>query len=149
MLKYSLIFCLSLLNCGTKWCYLFTKPSLRFSYIGWIQKSLTVVLQFSLLDELSVNIFQAINICAFIALWLQSCHRVDSCYREFTRSKNYALNNFWWNFTKVIMKVNKVIPEIWLLSLNFEKFSSINLWSNQSQLGVWRAVIGCSIGIYR
>ena len=34
------------------------------------------------------------------------------------------------------MKENKVIPKIWLLSVNFEKFTS----------GVWRAVIGCFIG---
>ena len=38
-------------------------------------------------------------------------HRVDSCYREFIRSKNYALNNLWWNCAKVIMKADKVIPE--------------------------------------
>ena len=39
-------------------------------------------------------------------------YKVDSClYKEFIRSKNYALNNFWWNFTEVIMKANKVIPE--------------------------------------
>ena len=37
--------------------------------------------------------------------------RVDSCYIEFIRTKNYALNNFWWNFTEMLMKVNKVIPE--------------------------------------
>ena len=35
--------------------------------------------------------------------------RVDN-YREFIRSKDYALNNLQ-NFTEVIMKANKVIPE--------------------------------------
>ena len=45
------------------------------------------------------------------------------------------------------MKANKVIPENLIGAANFEKFVSINLWSNQSQSGVWRAVIGCSIGL--
>ena len=35
-----------------------------------------------------------------------------SCIREFIRSKNCALNNYFWcTFKEVIMKVNKVIPE--------------------------------------
>ena len=37
-------------------------------------------------------------------------HRVDSCYREFTKCKNHALINLWWHFTEVRMKANKVIP---------------------------------------
>ena len=74
-------------------------------------------------------------------------HRVDSCYREFIRTKNYALNNLWWHFTQVIMKARKSFLKIWLLSVNFEKFTSINVWSGQSQSGVWRAVIGCSIAL--
>ena len=36
-----------------------------------------------------------------------------------------------WRQTKSLLK-------IWLLSVNFEKFTSINLWSNQSQSGVWK-----------
>ena len=44
------------------------------------------------------------------------------------------------------MNANKVILEICFVSVNFEKFKSVNLWSNQSQSGVRRDVIGCSIG---
>ena len=44
-------------------------------------------------------------------------------------------------YTSVIMKLNKFL-KIWLLSVNYEKFTFINLWSNQSQLHVWRFVIG-------
>ena len=42
------------------------------------------------------------------------------------------LQRWKWRPTKSFLK-------IWLLSVNFEKFTSIHLWSNQSQLGVWRA----------
>ena len=45
------------------------------------------------------------------------------------------------------MKTNNAFLKILLLSVNFERFTSINLWSNQSQSGVWRAVIGCSIAL--
>ena len=45
---------------------------------------------------------------------------------------------WWWRQAKTFLKIS-------LLSVNFEKFTSINLWSNQSQLGVWRTVIGCSM----
>ena len=36
---------------------------------------------------------------------------MDSSLQEIIRSKNYALNNFSWNFTDVITNANKVIPE--------------------------------------
>ena len=45
------------------------------------------------------------------------------------------------------MKAKKLIPENWLLSVNFEKFTFVQLWSDQSQSGVWRAVIGCSVAL--
>ena len=35
------------------------------------------------------------NVDKIILFSTESEHRVDSCYREFIRSKNYALNNFW------------------------------------------------------
>ena len=38
------------------------------------------------------------------------------------------------------MKADKVIPEN-LVAVSFEKFSYINIWSNQSQSGVWRALL--------
>ena len=41
--------------------------------------------------------------------------------------KKNALNNLTWNFTEVVMNADKVNPQIWLLSVNFEKFASINL----------------------
>ena len=71
-------------------------------------------------------------------------HRVDSCYTVLISSKNYALNIFLWNFTEVTMKAKSFL-KIWLLSVNFEEFASMNLYGNQSQSGVWRTVIGCSI----
>ena len=40
------------------------------------------------------------------------------------------------------MKANKLISEIWLPSVKFEKCPSINDDRDQSQSSVWRAVIG-------
>ena len=37
--------------------------------------------------------------------------------------------------------LTKSILKIWLLSVNFEKFISINLWTDQSQSSVWSAVV--------
>ena len=42
------------------------------------------------------------------------------------------------------MNAHKVIPENFVLSVNFEKFIFIEKKSDQSRLGVWRAVIGRS-----
>ena len=47
---------------------------------------------------------------------------------------------------RVTMKAHKVIHENLIPLVNYEKFTSINILRNQSQSGVWRAVIGCSIG---
>ena len=47
------------------------------------------------------------------------------------------------NFTEVIMNANKEFPQIWLPSVNFEKFIFINLLSDQSQSFKNSTVIGC------
>ena len=43
----------------------------------------------------------------------------------------------------------KSFLKIWLLRVNFENFTFINQKSDQSQSGVWRAVIGRSFGLWR
>ena len=48
-------------------------------------------------------------------------------FKEIILSKNFAVDNLRQNFTEVLMNANKVNPKIWLLSVNFEKFTSINL----------------------
>ena len=57
-------------------------------------------------------------------------------FKEIIGRKKCALDNLRRNFKEVIMNANKVNPEIWLLSVNFEKFTSINLWGDQSQSSV-------------
>ena len=69
------------------------------------------------------------------------CHRADSW------SKNCAFNNLRWNFTEVIIKTTKTFLKIWLLSVNFQKFTSIDQWSNQSQPFKHATVIGCCIEV--
>ena len=40
----------------------------------------------------------------------------------------------------------KLLLKIWLLSVNFEKYNSINQKSDQSQSGVWSTVIDLTSG---
>ena len=66
-------------------------------------------------------------------------HRGDSYCIESTRSKIFSLNSLSWNFTDVVINAKSFL-KIWLLFLN-EKFISVNQKRDQSQSGVWRAVI--------
>ena len=50
---------------------------------------------------------------------------IESPLQEIIGTKNLALKNLSWNFSEEIMNADKVIPEIWLLSVNFEKFLPI------------------------
>ena len=45
--------------------------------------------------------------------------------------------------------LTKSILKIWSLSVNFDKFTSINLWTDQSQDFKRSTVIGPSISLYR
>ena len=57
------------------------------------------------------------------------------------REQYSALNNLRWYFAKIMMN-SKSSLKTWLLCVNFEKFNSIYLLRDQSQLFVWSAVIG-------
>ena len=46
------------------------------------------------------------------------------------------------------MNADKDIPEVLLLSVNFEKITSINLYGDKSQTSVWSAVIGPAMSLY-
>ena len=73
---------------------------------------------------------------------------IKSSLQEIIEIKKIALVNLSRNFTEVIIKANKVNPENLVASVNFEKFTSINLWSNQSQPSINLTVIGCSIVLW-
>ena len=67
---------------------------------------------------------------------MQWHHRVDSVIESslpyIIGSKNCAFNNLSVNFTEIIMNASKVIPENLVASANFEKFTSINHYRDQS-----------------
>ena len=52
-----------------------------------------------------------------------SQQRENSWYREFITNK-HALDNLSWNFTEVIINATMSFLKIWLLSVNFEKFTN-------------------------
>ena len=59
----------------------------------------------------------------------------------------FALNYLTLNFTEVVMNANKVNPENLIAVRYFEKFTSINLWTDQSQHFKRSTVIGPSISL--
>ena len=96
----------------------------------------------SILSRPTAHIFVP-RICTVEMALRRSRRRVDcvieSSLHEILVSKNLALINLSWNFYRCDNEGKKSLHKIWLQSINFQKFPSINHSCDQSQTCVLEA----------